>query len=32
MKPLTYKKRDHVTYLVLAVYLAVAIGFRVAGI
>ena len=32
MKPLTYKKRDHVTYLVLVVYLAVAIGFRVAGI
>ena len=32
MKPLCYKKTDHVAYLVLAAYLAVAIGFRVAGI
>ena len=32
MKPLRYKKTDHIAYLVLAAYLAVAIGFRVAGI
>ena len=32
MKPLRYKKADHIAYLVLAAYLAVAIGFRVAGI
>ena len=32
MKPLTYKKRDHVAYVVLVAYLAVAIGFRAAGI
>ena len=32
MKPLHYEKRDHVTYMILALYLAVAIGFRVAGI
>ena len=31
MKPLHYAKRDHVAYLVLFVYLAVAIGFRVMG-
>ena len=32
MKTLRYKKTDHIAYLVLAAYLAVAIGFRVAGI
>ena len=32
MKPLHYEKRDHVTHMILALYLAVAIGFRVAGI
>ena len=32
MKPLTYKKRDHVAYVVLVAYLAVAIGVRAAGI
>lgn len=32
MKPLRYKKADHIAYLVLAAYLAVAIGFRMAGI
>ena len=32
MKPLTYKKRDHGAYVILAAYLAVAIGFRAAGI
>lgn len=32
MKPLCYEKRDHVTYLILAAYLAVAITFRVVGI
>ena len=32
MKPLRYKKADHIAYLVLVAYLAVAIGFRVAGI
>ena len=31
MKPLHYAKRDHVAYLVLFVYLAVAIGFCVMG-
>ena len=32
MKPLKYKKRDHIAYLILFAYLAVAIGFRVAGL
>ena len=32
MKPLCYKKRDHMAYVILAAYLAVAIGFRAAGI
>lgn len=32
MKPLCYQKRDYVTYLILAAYLAVAITFRVVGI
>ena len=32
MKPLCYKKRDHMAYVILAAYLAVAIGFRTAGI
>lgn len=32
MKPLHYEKRDRVAYVVLVVYLAVAIGFRVFGI
>ena len=32
MKPLQYKKRDHIAYLILFAYLAVAIGFRVAGL
>ena len=32
MKPLQYKKRDYLAYGVLAAYLAVAIGFRVAGL
>ena len=32
MKPLRYKKADHIAYLVLAAYLAFAIGFRMAGI
>ena len=31
MKPLHYAKRDHIAYLVLFVYLVVAIGFRVMG-
>ena len=31
MKPLHYAKRDHIAYLVLFAYLAVAIGFRVMG-
>ena len=31
-KPLCYKKRDHMAYVILAAYLAVAIGFRAAGI
>ena len=29
MKPLRYKKRDHIAYILLFAYLAVAIGFRV---
>ena len=32
MKPLKYKKRDHIAYLILFAYLAVAIGFRMAGL
>ena len=32
MKPLQYKSRDRVAYLVLLLYLAVAVAFRVAGI
>ncbi|MFQ6865312.1 energy-coupling factor transporter transmembrane component T [Blautia sp.] len=32
MKPLHYEKQDYVTYGILAVYLAVAIAFRVIGI
>ena len=32
MKPLKYKKRDYIAYLILFAYLAVAIGFRVAGL
>ncbi|MDO4274303.1 MAG: energy-coupling factor transporter transmembrane component T [Eubacteriales bacterium] len=32
MKPLKYSPRDYMAYVLLAVYLAVAIGFRVAGI
>lgn len=32
MKPLKYKKRDHIAYLILFAYLAVAIGFRVTGL
>lgn len=31
MKPLHYTRRDHIAYVVLFVYLAVAIGFRVMG-
>lgn len=32
MKPLSYKKRDHAAYGVMVAYLAVAVGFRVAGL
>ena len=32
MKPLKYKKRDHIAYLILFAYLAVAIGFHMAGL
>ena len=32
MKPLRYKKRDHAAYGVMVAYLAVAVGFRVAGL
>lgn len=32
MKPLRYQKRDHTAYAVMVVYLAVAVGFRVAGL
>lgn len=31
MKPLHYTRRDHIAYVILFVYLAVAIGFRVMG-
>ena len=31
-KPLHYEKKEHVTSMIQALYLAVAIGFRVAGI
>lgn len=31
MKPLKYKTRDHIAYLILLIYLLIAIGFRVAG-
>ena len=31
MKPLRYTRRDHIAYVVLFVYLAVAVGFRVMG-
>ena len=32
MKPLRYKKRDYIAYILLFVYLAVAIGFRVTNL
>lgn len=32
MKPLHYAKRDHITYILLLIYLAVAIAFRVIGL
>ena len=32
MKPLRYKKRDHIAYILLFAYLAVAIGFRVTNL
>ena len=31
MKPLKYERRDYISYLILAVYLVIAIAFRVLG-